>query len=228
MLHSLRQLEKSRTIDRLLWLVAAGICAWILAVSVANAQQLRPRFPVTSAQIVSAMQNREMSTRNVQVRLPGPITSSVADPALEIQSVSQINSHEMRLRIACLERADCLPFFVVVTSTDELASSSLPVKSAPPTVGTEHPSSLVKNSAEAISAQSVSSKSATSGEPPILRSGAPATLGFDGDHLHVRVEVICLQSGAAGDKIRVTTPDHKQIYVAEIVAPTLLKGTLPK
>ena len=225
---SLRHHEKSRTIDRLLWLLAAGISVWILAVSVANAQQLRPRYPVTSAQIVSAMQNREMSTSNVQVRLPGPITSLVADPALEIQSVSQINSHEMRLRVACLERTDCLPFFVVVTSADGQGSSSLPVKSAPQPVSTEHSAPLVKSASEALPPHEVSSKSITSGEPPILRSGAPATLGFDGERLHVRVGVICLQSGAAGDKIRVTTRDHKQIYVAEIVDPTLLKGTLPK
>jgi hypothetical protein len=35
--------------------------------------------------------------------------------------------------------------------------------------------------------------------------------------------VITLQGGKAGDRIRVASPDHKQIYVAEVVDGSLLK-----
>ena len=80
----------------------------------------------------------------------------------------------------------------------------------------------------AAPALATANKGVASSEAPVLRSGSPATLDFDEERVHVRVQVICLESGATGDKIRVTTRDHKQIYVAEIVAPRALKGTLTR
>ena len=61
---------------------------------------------------------------------------------------------------------------------------------------------------------------------PSLRSGSSATLEIEQDKIHIRLAVISLQDGAIGDKVRVTSRDHKQVYMAEIIAPTLLKGTL--
>jgi hypothetical protein len=49
---------------------------------------------------------------------------------------------------------------------------------------------------------------------------------IEGDRLHIRLQVVCLQGGAAGDKVRVSTPDHTQKFTAEILGPTLLKGSL--
>ena len=59
-----------------------------------------------------------------------------------------------------------------------------------------------------------------------LRSGSPATLEIEGDRLHIRMDVICLENGVIGDKVRVSSRDHKQVYTAQIITPALLKGTL--
>ena len=59
-----------------------------------------------------------------------------------------------------------------------------------------------------------------------IKQGAPAILLLDGEHVHVTLSVICLESGTPGQKIRVTTGDRKQIYLAEVVDANRLKGTL--
>jgi len=218
MVHRLRQNKMSGVVDRLLWLMAASICLCSSASSSAIAQAAHGRFPLSTAQIVDAMRERQMLTEGVQLRLSVPITTIAANPLLEVQDIAPVNAHEFRLRIACRDRSECLPFFATATYPGATGTSAshakadqqpVPARSLPP-------------------AASTAIKGASSGETPLLRSGSPATLDFDGERVHVRVEVICLESGATGDKIRVATRDHKQIYVAEIVAPRALKGTLTR
>jgi flagella basal body P-ring formation protein FlgA len=56
-----------------------------------------------------------------------------------------------------------------------------------------------------------------------IRSGAHATLVMDEERAHIEVAVISLENGMAGQKIRVASPNHKQVYVAEVVSANLLK-----
>jgi len=46
---------------------------------------------------------------------------------------------------------------------------------------------------------------------------------MDDGRSHIQVAVISLENGIAGHRIRVASPDHKQIYVAEVVGANLLK-----
>lgn len=219
MILHLRSRNQSRTLDRLPWLAAAGICAWNLLLPIAVAQNVHPRFLLNTAQIISAMEGRQLPTQGVQVRLAAPITSVSASPQLEIQSVALLNPHEMRLRMNCRDRSECLAFFAFATYPEAINPARISVKLDQKPAGAD---------ASLPAAKPVAAAPAKSNAPagdPIIRSGAPATLDFDGDRLHVRIEVICLEAGIAGDKIRVTTRDHKQVYVAEILTPTLLKGT---
>jgi len=224
MVQSSRQCKRFLIVDRLLWLAAAGICAWSTAAASANAEEARPRVLLGPSQIVSEMQNRQLPTRGVQVRLAAPVTAASPNPRLEIEAVTLLSAHEMRLRMACSDRSQCLPFFAIATYPETMDPVTVAINPGRQPAGGEQPAPSAKPVAGS-SAASASASTADPAEKPILRSGSPATLDFDGDRVHVRIEVICLQSGAAGDKIRVTTRDHKQVYVAEIVAPTLLKGT---
>lgn len=224
MAYSLLQQEESRNVDRVLWLAAGCVCVWILAISVAVGQQVRPRFLLTPSQIVSAMENRQLPTRGVKVSLAAPITSVVANPQLEVQAVALLSSREMRLRMTCRDRSECLSFFAIATFPEEVNATALKLKPDSAPAGVVQRASFAKPVAEAF-VSSATVKSVSQGQQPILHSGSPATLDFDGERVHVRVEVICLESGAAGDKIRVTTRDHRQVYVAEIVTSILLKGT---
>jgi flagella basal body P-ring formation protein FlgA len=63
-------------------------------------------------------------------------------------------------------------------------------------------------------------------KPAAIRSGSAATLLLDGPRIHIQLSVICLESGEPGKTIRVTSKDHKQVYTAEIIDGTLLRGSL--
>jgi flagella basal body P-ring formation protein FlgA len=56
-----------------------------------------------------------------------------------------------------------------------------------------------------------------------MRAGARATLVMDDDRAHIQIAVISLENGIAGHWIRVASPDHKQVYVAEVVNASLLR-----
>ncbi len=56
-----------------------------------------------------------------------------------------------------------------------------------------------------------------------MRPGTHATMVMNDSRMQVQVSVISLESGIAGHKIRVESPDHKKIYVAEVVSANLLK-----
>jgi hypothetical protein len=215
--------ERSRTADRLLRLAAAGVCMWMPA-GIANAQAARSRYPLVPEEVVTAMRASQLQTRGAEVRLAAPVTAAVQDPALEIEAITPLSPRELRLRVACRNRSECLPFFAVATYTEDINPATLPLKSQRQHAESDRPAPAAGAVSEGHPA-SASAGTAGPGETPILHSGSPATLDFDSERVHVRIEVICLQSGGTGDRIRVATRDHKQTYVAEIVAPTLLKGT---
>jgi flagella basal body P-ring formation protein FlgA len=56
-----------------------------------------------------------------------------------------------------------------------------------------------------------------------MRSGTHAVLQMDDNRSHVQIAVISLQDGSAGDRIRVASPDRKQIFTAEVIGANLLK-----
>jgi flagella basal body P-ring formation protein FlgA len=56
-----------------------------------------------------------------------------------------------------------------------------------------------------------------------MRAGTHATMLMDDDRSHIQIAVISLENGIAGHSIRVTSPDHKQVYVAEVVNASLLR-----
>jgi hypothetical protein len=49
---------------------------------------------------------------------------------------------------------------------------------------------------------------------------------LDSDRVHIRLSVICLESGVPGQTIRVTGKDRKLVYRAEVIDGSLLKGRL--
>lgn len=226
MFQGLLKSEASRT-GRFLRAGVTCIVASIFAASLANAQDVPARSLLTTPQIVAAMQDRRVPTQGVQIRLAVPITSTVVHPTLEIQAIAPLNQHDVRMRVACRDRSECLPFFAIASYAEAIDLTAFGIKpghqSAPPA----QPSPATKIDAQ-TSAPPPSYQPLNQAQPSLLRSGSPATLDFDGDRVHVRVAVICLQSGTTGDTIRVTTRDHKQIYLAEIVAPNALKGTLTR
>jgi len=184
--------------------------AVVLSTATACAYVPPARFPVTSDQVVAAMRDGQLPIEGLHVTMPASITASLDHPDLEIESMTILSPHSAQLKVACREHGVCLAFYVSATWPAQSAAVTLPPGLGHPDVQTG------EAKPERVAAR----------REPALRAGSQATLVIEGDRLHIRLQVVCLQGGAAGDKVRVRTPDHTQTFTAEIVSPTLLKGSL--
>lgn len=199
---------------------AIGLGPLGLAIS-SSAQAPSTRFAIAASQVTRAMVSASLPVEGVEVKLPASFTSSTSNAVLEVESLTSIGHHAARLRLVCKDHSECIPFFAEVKFPDAVDVTQLrDVKSARVVAG---------QSSETASQTGVpdsSPKPSPAKDVAILRAGAPATLVFDADRIHIRIEVVSLQAGRPGSRVRVSSPDHKQTYVAEVVTPTLLKGEL--
>jgi len=188
--------------------------------------QQRARFPITAAQIATAMLGRQLPTRDARIVIAAPITALSENPQLEVQSMQLVSSHELRLRISCRNHAECLSFFALATYPEPVDPVALhAAQQSSKAIDNSQPEGHTADTATPASPGHDTSANGAHREPA-LRAGAPVMLQMDGDRIHILVEVICLEGGSEGDSIRVATRDRKETYVARIVNPTLVKGTL--
>jgi hypothetical protein len=179
----------------------------VTASGMAQMPQTVKRYPVTSEMVVAAMHMRQLPVEGVQVRIAAPITATVANPMLEIETLTRTDERSAQMRVACRVRSECLTFYVSATWSGAVAK----VVPASLELTPQH------EPGEEIEREVGFS----------VRTGAPMTLLIEDDKVHVRMRVVCLQSGGPGDTVRVATPDHR-LYRAEVVSPTLLKGSFPE
>jgi hypothetical protein len=116
----------------------------------------------------------------------------------------RIGPKELRLRLKCRNSGECLPFYAQVfwPSTEDMESALKALKATTTT------------KVEELKAR------------PVMKIGCDATLLINGAHSEMSIPVIALQNGASGEKIRVTSHDHKQMYLAEVVDARILKMRL--
>jgi hypothetical protein len=157
------------------------------------------RHAVTPAEVVAAMSNIGMQISPDQVTLLAEVVTSTGNPQLTVKSMQRWDDHRVMVRLECANREQCLPFFVGLRLSQEETSQ-----------------------AAALSALRTTTKTAA----PAVRIGSPATLLLDGDHVHIRVAVICLQNGTTGQTIRATDKDHRVVYTAEVVDGGVLRARL--
>ena len=154
------------------------------------------------------------------------MTASVAAPLLEVKTVSMTTPYRAQLKLVCRNPGQCLPFYVAVSWPEDAPQPTIP----PDLLQQARTSNVVPGRLQSVSsedrlASEVVRTEVTKSEVA-LKPGTPATLVMDDERIHIRVKVVCLQGGTAGEKVRVSTLDHKQAYVGEVVTPTLLKGSL--
>lgn len=196
------------------WMRQALFCHFVLALvsTPLQAQQLE-RFPVTPEQVALAMQGRGWSTEGVQIRLAVPVTTTTADPTLQIESVSTVAAHEVLLRVRCRVHTECLSFF---------ASAVWPTNGPIPRLAADFASR--GGSADGAEVLAGSASWASASAAGVIRAGSPVTLLLEGTRIQIRLQVVFAQNGHVGDTVRVTTPDRKQTYVAEVLTPGLVRG----
>lgn len=162
------------------------------------------QYPISAAQIAIEINRMGMPVTPGQIRMPADVTAATESPALKVRSVQPQDGGEVLVRLECERAGQCLPFFVRVqtTSGNSIANN-------------------VNEPARAMTPVRIQSS-----QIPLLKNGATATLLLEGDHVHITMPVISLQNGAPGQTIRVTSPDHRKTYSAQVVNATLLKGRL--
>lgn len=183
----------------LLLMAATGMPGW-------GQSLLQERFALTAGQVAQALSSRGIPTTGEQVSLLARVVATHPHPVLDVLSVDPYGQGQLaphsparsRVRLACHLPGECLPFYAIVSRSQSTAR---------PATNTSDPSTL--NSKSEI----------------IMRAGTRATLLMDDDRLHIQVAVISLENGMAGHRIRVTSPDHKQVYFGEVVSASLLKAS---
>jgi hypothetical protein len=158
------------------------------------------REPISAAQVAGAISNAGVNISAQQVTLLADVAATTAEPTLVMESMERWGDHRMKVRMNCAN-AECVPFYVAIQW------------------GTEPIPAAFANRA----ATGAGSAKAAPGAV-VLRAGSTAILMLEGDHVHIQLPVVCLESGAVGQTIRVASKDHKQTFVAQVGDATLLKG----
>lgn len=169
--------------------------------------QLQDRFVLTTQQVAHALTEAGMTIPAGQVSLPARVVAVVPSPILDILSIEPIGKGRLAqpspvrslVRLACHQPGECLPFYAIVSRVEPT-----------PVAGASNPSHVA-------------------GKTPrvdfTMPAGTRATLVMDDHRSQIQVAVISLENGMAGHRIRVASPDHKQIYFGEVVNANLLRGT---
>lgn len=186
-----------------LFIVGASLFGW-------GQSQPKQCFALTVKQIAQTLSDKGMQISSRQVSLLAKVVATEPDPALDVLSVEplddrsagQTEESRFRVKMACHLRGKCLPFYAVVEVSEGTAGQAMNSSSAFGGLG-----NLVSKRNDEFT----------------IRSGAHARLVMDDERAHIEVSVVSLENGMTGQKIRVASPDHKQVYVAEVVSANLLK-----
>jgi hypothetical protein len=185
---------------------ASRLLALSIALAAASLPALAARgYTISAAAVAAAMKGAGIDASPNQVTLLSNVLASTAEPQLRVQSVHPWGDHRFMVRIECATQNQCLPFMVGLrlaqADTVSLAWISQSIQPTRTTHRVVIPSVLV-------------------------RAGSPATLLLDGDHVHIRLTVICLQNGGAGQIVRATDKSRRVVYSAEVTDNGILKGRL--
>jgi hypothetical protein len=193
------------------WIAISLVAATGLPGSAQPASQ--HRFALTAGQVARAV-TRTLSSSQIQiadeqVSLLAKVVATDPDPVLDISSVAPFCDWGSagrcetysKIKLVCHLPGTCLPFYAIVSWPAETAGHAIRALNASPAV------------ANAVLKPKIT-----------MRAGAHATLVMDDDSALIKVAVISLENGVAGHRIHVRSPDCKQVYVAEVVSASLLKG----
>jgi hypothetical protein len=170
------------------------------------------RFSLTARQVVQTLSDKGMKVTDEQVSLLARVVATEPNPQLDILQVEPIgdlgsekdSGTQSWFRVACHQPGTCVPFYVAVSWPQDTTVRAAGALSASPGVRRAELKPIV-----AIT----------------MHVGTHATLVMDDNRSHIQIAVISLENGVAGHEIRVASPDHKQVYVAEVVSAHLLKGS---
>jgi hypothetical protein len=149
------------------------------------------------------MREKGVVVRSGQVSLLSNIPAHTEHPALEAVKIEPLSSSSSRVLFRCVDRSACLPFYAVVNG---LVAGERAAVESPRERGTSLPKAV--------------------GGPIVMKRGSRATLQIVAPEMLITISVVCLQNGRQGEKIKVSSTDQKNTYMAEIISPGLLRSGL--
>jgi hypothetical protein len=158
---------------------------------------------ISPVEIAAAVNRFGIPIAPGQIVLLSNVVANTAHPQLRVESLQRWDSQRMMVRLSCANPGECVPFFVGLRLNQDAGPQSIAQMNATAT-GIPDPST----------------------QTPKVRAGKLATLMLEGDHVHIRLTVICLESGKTGQTIRATDKDRRVVYTAEVADEGLLKGHL--
>jgi hypothetical protein len=164
------------------------------------------RVLITTDQVAAAISAAAMIVSPEQVTLLTEVVAKSDAPTLKVESIEPWGTHRIKVRLGCADQDECLPFYVAIHFDQENGSK------------------LAGSHSDGLS--SVNTRPGQGSQAFVVRAGSRAILLIDGGHVHVRLNVVCLENGAAGQSIRVECKDPKQTYIAKVVNGGVLRGSL--
>lgn len=163
------------------------------------------RSAITPVEIAAAVNRFGIPVAPQQIVLSSNVAATSATPRLQVESVQRWNSGQLMVRLSCAGADECVPFFAELRLNPQAQTQS-PAQADP-----------------ALMAVNLQRSGSTS---PLVHANLPATLYLDGDHVHIRLTVICLQNGKLGQTVRASDKDRKIFYTAQVADNGVLKGRL--
>lgn len=166
-------------------------------------------YAIGNERVAAAIGGIGMQVAPDQVTMLSHAVANTPAPQLQVRSVERWPGNRVMVRLECASEEECLPFFVSIR-LDQRA----PVQ--PPA------------SATTVAAEAATQPAAAAPEKAraAVRSGETAVLLMDGAHIHIRMAVVCLESGAVGQTVHATDANHQQTYAAQVVGAGILRGRL--
>jgi len=169
----------------------------------------REHFGITEQQVAQTLSNKGIQIADLRVSLLAKVVAAEPNPELDVLSVEPLglrrsaeqSASSYMVKIGCHSDGVCLPFYAIASLNQGTRGSQ------------------TNSQSTILAAASTSSKANAAA---MIKAGAHAMLIMDDGSVQIEVSVITLESGAVGNKIHVASPDHKQIYLAEVVSANLL------
>jgi hypothetical protein len=181
-----------------------GLIGVVIAASSLPAAVAAARYTISAEQISMAISDAGLPVSPAQVKMLTQVRAATDSPRLNVESIQRLGNNTAIVRMGCGDSAQCLPFFVKAELSQNAGSEATSLSIV----------QVLPNSPRASSRQ------------PVMRAGAQAVLLLESERVHIRVPVVCIENGALGQRVRVRAVGNRQLYVAEVVDATSLKGSL--
>jgi hypothetical protein len=177
----------------------------ILLIGISQCLSARTAMPATLTvlPVVDALHAAGLHATSQEVEFVGSVSSSDPAVAVRVTGWKKLNAGTVWVRLMCRRAQDCLPFFILLHSSDQAGIPSF----------SPAPDSEIR-----------SAPSKRTHAPALIRAGSRATLLLESGQSRIRTSVICLDSGERGSRIRVRNLATKRIIAAEIVDRGLVQA----